>query len=582
MSFKQCIATTIKSQKQCSKRAPVGSEYCTQHTLKFEVEGKIDRKDVEEIEENVLKEDDNRPGKCIATIENGNKCTKNNVEESKYCKQHMKKFDFENYKKMEEKKNKERISSGMTIKEQKTYDKKQKRIKNRNADPEYVKYKDQICPTGQKLCDNNDCKICFYHSFASHPKAKFWSSKNQLNPRQCTRSSGQERIFDCPECKHEITMGLNHIHNGAWCKYCNGGKDVLCDDLQCLHCFNRSFASHEMVKFLSKNNKKDARFITKSSKTELVFTCDKCEHEFEKAATYITNKNEWCPYCSGNGIFCIKEKNCQHCFNRSFASNEYSLQLHPNCKEDPYKLSISSSIILQIICNDCDHIFYQSPHYLTMGHGCPYCVNKALCIDETCQMCFNNSFASISESKYWSELNNIKPRNVFKNTNMIKYKFDCPYCNNIYESDPANITSKGSWCECIRKKSELKLYNYLQTILNNYAIEREKTFSWCKNILVLPFDFFIEELKLIIELDGQQHFEQVGSWKTPKEIQERDIYKQKLANENGYSIIRITVMDVRDNKNDWRNKLKEAIKKYDKVQNILIGEIYDQHSIYKQ
>ncbi len=27
------------------------------------------------------------------------------------------------------------------------------------------------------LCNNDDCKVCFNKSFASHPKSKFWSKK---------------------------------------------------------------------------------------------------------------------------------------------------------------------------------------------------------------------------------------------------------------------------------------------------------------------------------------------------------------------------------------------------------------------
>ena len=40
--------------------------------------------------------------------------------------------------------------------------------------------KRQWCPfcSHQKLCDNDDCQMCFDNSFASHPKAECWSDNN--------------------------------------------------------------------------------------------------------------------------------------------------------------------------------------------------------------------------------------------------------------------------------------------------------------------------------------------------------------------------------------------------------------------
>jgi very-short-patch-repair endonuclease len=59
------------------------------------------------------------------------------------------------------------------------------------------------------------------------------------------------------------------------------------------------------------------------------------------------------------------------------------------------------------------------------------------------------------------------------------------------------------------------------------------------------FDFCIEELKIIIELDRIHHFEIVKHWKNnPEEQLERDKFKMKCANDNGYSIIRILQEDI--------------------------------------
>lgn len=68
----------------------------------------------------------------------------------------------------------------------------------------------------------------------------------------------------------------------------------------------------------------------------------------------------------------------------------------------------------------------------------------------------------------------------------------------------------------------LELY---PTIKDQYKVD------WCKNIKHLPFDFVLEEHKIIIELDGESHFKQVAKWKPFEHNRDRDLYKMKCAHE---------------------------------------------------
>jgi very-short-patch-repair endonuclease len=71
----------------------------------------------------------------------------------------------------------------------------------------------------------------------------------------------------------------------------------------------------------------------------------------------------------------------------------------------------------------------------------------------------------------------------------------------------------------------------------------------------------IPENKIIIELDGRQHFEQVLNWSSPEEQYENDKYKEKCANNNGYSTIRLLQEDVLYDEYNWLEELKNAIEK---------------------
>jgi very-short-patch-repair endonuclease len=70
-------------------------------------------------------------------------------------------------------------------------------------------------------------------------------------------------------------------------------------------------------------------------------------------------------------------------------------------------------------------------------------------------------------------------------------------------------------------------------------------------------------VKLIIEIDGPHHFIQVSNWKSPKETQARDKYKENIAIENGYTIFRILQEDIWYNMNDWETTVKDFISSLD-------------------
>ena len=109
--------------------------------------------------------------------------------------------------------------------------------------------------------------------------------------------------------------------------------------------------------------------------------------------------------------------------------------------------------------------------------------------------------------------------------------------------------------------------------------------NWCKNPSTnkyLPFDFCIEKYKIIIELDGLQHFKYVKNWNNnPEEARLKDIYKMNRALENGYSVIRMLQEDVYYNKYTWKVPLILAIKKYPTPQIIYLCK-NGEYDVYKQ
>jgi very-short-patch-repair endonuclease len=324
-----------------------------------------------------------------------------------------------------------------------------------------------------------------------------------------------------------------------------------------------TFDSHPKSKFWSNRNIQKPNEVALNSHKKFWFDCD-CGHEFESSLLNINKGNNWCPYCY-NRKLC---GNCDNCFNKSFASHPKSICWSDKNEIKPIEVFRGADRKKFIFnCDKCPHIFEMTLKDITSkGHWCSYCSHQKLCENKECSMCWDNSFASVDRNKYLND-KSINPRSLFKSTNK-KFNFDCDICNKVFPCQLADIT-RGIWCSFCVNKTEKILFDKL---VEKYdSLKRQYKVDWCKNIKHLPFDFVIEERKIIIELDGKQHFEQISNWQSPEKNREIDIYKMKCANENSFSIIRILQKDVYNNKYDWLTELIDNIEKItneNSVQNI--------------
>jgi hypothetical protein len=325
--------------------------------------------------------------------------------------------------------------------------------------------------------------------------------------------------------------------------------------------FENSFACHPKAKCWSieRNNGLKSEDFALNSHKKCWFDCE-CGHPFESSLLNINKNNNWCGYCSNPPKKLCIDENCEMCFNNSFASHPKSIywsdenELRPrevfkNTDRKKFKFNCQCGHKLDVILKGISRD----------NKWCKYCAHQQLCDSEECKMCFENSFASLEKSKYLHD-KLINPRDLFKSSSK-KFKFYCDVCCNTFSCMLADI-NKGVWCCFCINKTEEKLYNELTKY---YNITRQFKPMWCKNPKTnrfLPYDFMLEDINIIIEQDGPQHFKQIGNWQSPELTKINDIYKIKCANENGYSIIRILQKDIWRDSYDW---LQELLGNIDKI-----------------
>jgi hypothetical protein len=400
----------------------------------------------------------------------------------------------------------------------------------------------------------------FERSFASHEKAKYWSSKNDKKPEEVGKGSSKKYWFDCDSCKHEFEKSLDNIvTKNSWCPYCCNNSSIICLNDNCIKCYNKSFASHEKAQYWSNKNKLTPRQVMKVGDKRCWFKCDKCNHDFEIMIKLVTKNNNWCQYCNSNKL--CNNDSCKICYDKSFISHEKSIYWSSKNKISPRNVTKYNNKKYWFDCIVCKHSFESTLSHVSSGKWCPYCCLTAdkLYNEDSCTYCYNRSFASHEKAKYWSNINNIIPRNITIGSSK-KYWFDCNICNYTFEKHLKSISTHNSWCPKCINKSERKLHNWL---LEKYKdVKYLHKYNWCVNPdtgYKLCYDFVVDN-KIIIELDGKQHFEQVGNWRSPDEENKRDRYKIKCAIENGLSIIHIYQVDVFHDRNEWSIKLENTIK----------------------
>lgn len=232
-----------------------------------------------------------------------------------------------------------------------------------------------------------------------------------------------------------------------------------------------------------------------------------------------------CPICN-RGVR-LSQQEFENKFYDMFGKNEYSIT--GNYINNRTKISVKH--------NKCNTTFDIIPSN-TFGRktcNCPKCnMNK----NHNCIPFVNDIYATNRE--LYNLLENKEDGHKYKAKSHKKTYFICPYCKSrIYEKIHL-VNDYGLNCSCCNTNVSFP-ERLFSTILNALNIDYIFQFSpkWVSPYRY-DFQFNINNSKYIVEMDGSFHYkENILNDMSLEEIKERDDYKSKKANENGYEVIRI-------------------------------------------
>ena len=408
-------------------------------------------------------------------------------------------------------------------------------------------------PHSKKTCGDTRCPTCFERSLASVPAAvKAWSTRNlHIRPIDSLKGSRFKVYLKCEDekCSHDYDISPFNYMVGKRCPFCSKPARKLCDE-ECSICYANSFATHAKSKYWSSNNLKLARQTHSFQNAPAEFDCDVCDHVLMISPANIMNEH-WCSYCAHQRV--CGDDGCRMCHENSFASHAKSQNWSPKNLQTPREVIKGGRSRAFFDC-ECGHAFEANVSDITRGRWCGFCSTppKYLCTDENCKKCYDKSFASHPKASYLLDKD---PRLIFCWQSEPE-RFQCER-GHIWCTAPANV-SRGTWCPSCKHKTERMVLEFLQRLYPD--VEAECKYEWARWPATgrqLSFDFVIG--KAVIELDGDQHFIQVGKWKSPELTRERDLYRMRVSREHGFTIIRILQRDVSFNRYDWKTELLKAI-----------------------
>ena len=204
---------------------------------------------------------------------------------------------------------------------------------------------------------------------------------------------------------------------------------------------------------------------------------------------------------------------CAHC--RQKKTSEYSLKQRQDslynralnfCNEKGYELITKKSDIL----NSETRVLYKCPKHGVHETKIYTLIDKHECIDCSVEKSHNLQRKNVDDvyndfKKYGSILIN-KDDYIswnYKNLNVI-----CKECGNVFTTSYNAFMAHGgqvcSKCTSNMSKGERAIKKFLD--FNNIKFDMQFRFNDCKNIIPLPFDFYLYDYNTCIEYDGEGHY----------------------------------------------------------------------------
>ena len=254
-----------------------------------------------------------------------------------------------------------------------------------------------------------------------------------------------------------------------------------------------------------------------NTETTVTHRCLKDGYEWSaKPANILQGKG--CPKCAGN----------LHLTNEEYISQLYAV--NPNIRALEKYVNAKTPILHQCLLDD--YTWETMPYSTLQGYGCPKCAGNL----------------KKTHSEYILDLS-IKNPDIEVIEQYINAKTPilhrCKIDGYEWKIAPSNVLCGQGCPQCQESNGEKRIRYWLDE--HNLSYIYQKTFAECRYKKELPFDFYLPDLNVLIEYDGQQHFKPIDfagkgeEWAVEqlKITQHRDEIKDRYCVNNNIKLLRI-------------------------------------------
>ena len=254
-----------------------------------------------------------------------------------------------------------------------------------------------------------------------------------------------------------------------------------------------------------------------NTETTITHRCLKDGYEWSaKPANILQGKG--CPKCAGN----------LHLTNEEYISQLYTV--NPNIRALEKYVNAKTPILHQCLLDD--YTWETMPYSTLQGYGCPKCAGnlKKTHSEYILDLSIKNSDIEVIE-QYINAKTPILHR--------------CKIDGYEWKIAPSNVLCGQGCPQCQESNGEKRIRYWLDE--HNLSYIYQKTFAECRYKKELPFDFYLPDLNVLIEYDGQQHFKPIDfagkgeEWAIEqlKITQHRDEIKNQYCANNNIKLLRI-------------------------------------------
>lgn len=322
-------------------------------------------------------------------------------------------------------------------------------------------------------------------------------------------------------CPNHLDRGVQsvEIHNlkrNKGCKYC--ARNVM---------FTQEEFEEKIDKISDGKIKVIGTYRGMSKKVKCL--CKDHGIEFDMLARNLLHGSTGCKVCSAE-----KQRNIDR-FERDFIEKVYA--------QNPHIIVLSKykgcSSKVSCYCKKHKRYFSKEARALyERQSGCGECYKETM-----------RKIQGLSGLDFIKRLNKVHPSLIMVDEYInwtTPITFYCIDHDCYFKCTPSNILNRTSCCDkTVRWTKEIEIGNIIQNL--GYQYVYQKTFKDCKDKNVLPFDYYLPDINVCIEYQGEQHCRPVNfngrgkesSLKKLEYTQKHDSIKREYCERNNIGLIEI-------------------------------------------